>query len=137
MSRRSALLLALLWAPLAAGSARAGVPDWAAVADVEQVVALTTDADGSPRETTIWLVVVDGQGFVRAGAASTWGVNAARDSALALRIGGAEYALRAEPAADADQRERVSRAFRDKYGTVDALLDVFRGSPKILRLSAP
>jgi hypothetical protein len=126
---------ALLLASLVAAPAAAAGPDWNAVADVEEVEVLTTDEDGAARETTIWLVVVDGQGYVRGGVRGHWGRNAQRDPDVALRVEGAEYALRASPVTDAAARERIEKAFREKYGWFDGLVNVFRGSePLILRL---
>jgi hypothetical protein len=123
---------AALW--LAAG-ARAGAPDWSNVAAVEEIEAITADADGSPRETTVWLAVVDGQGYVRTSGSSTWGDNLERDPELVVRIDGAEYPVRAIFIEDDALRGRVIETFRAKYGFSDALVDVFRGSrPRIMRL---
>jgi hypothetical protein len=109
-------------------------PDWDAVADVGTVEVITHDEDGEARETKIWLVVLDGQGFIRTGS-SRWGENVERDPDVVLRIDGAEYPLRAEFIENDAHREQIVAAFRDKYGWVDGLLNVVRGShPKIMHL---
>ena len=128
-------LAALLAAGLLSAAAGAAAPDWNAVADVEEVEVLTTDEDGSPRETTIWLAVLEGQGYIRTTRSTTWGDNVERDPDIALRIGEEEHSLTAAFVEDAALRERIIQAFRDKYGWFDGLLNVIRGSnPRIMRL---
>ena len=77
---RKGLAVALVGvASLLALSAFAGEPpDWSAVADVDTVSVTTTNPDGSLRYTTVWLVVVDGRGYLRTGN-TTWGENVDRD----------------------------------------------------------
>jgi hypothetical protein len=121
---------ALLWP----AAALAELPDWNGVADVGQVQVLTRDADGAERDTTVWLAVVDGQGYIRTGS-TTWGDNLVRNPDLVLRIDGNEYPLRAEFVEDETLREAVGATFREKYGWTDALVGAFRGShPRIMRL---
>ena len=67
-----------------AEAAGAAELDWNSVADVEEVLVLTTNEDGTPRETTIWLAVVDGQGYIRTGGWTKWGDNVKRDPEIAL-----------------------------------------------------
>jgi hypothetical protein len=127
--------LAVAACALLASGASASAPDWEAVAGVREIEVLTRDEDGSARETTAWLAVVDGQGYLRTGAGTTWGDNVERSPDVALRIEGREYPLRAAFVSDAALRERVVAAFREKYGWIDGLLDVFRGGhPRIMRL---
>ncbi|MEM7409773.1 MAG: DUF2255 family protein [Myxococcota bacterium] len=117
-----------------AESAAAPPPDWADVAAVEEIEVLTHDEDGALRETTIWLAVVDGEGFVRTGG-SSWGQNLERDPTLVLRIEGEEFPLRAEFIEDESLRERVTETFREKYGFSDVLITPIRGSnPMIMRM---
>jgi len=136
MRERVALCLtALSGLVFVAGSAVAEGPDWAAVADVREVTALTTNEDGGARETTIWLAVLGGQGYIRTSQNTTWGGNAKRNPEIELRIEGREYPLLAVSISDAAQREAVVAAFREKYGRVDSFLDFMRGSsPRIMRL---
>ena len=125
-------LFAALALPLAA--AATPTPDWDSLADVGTIEAITEDPDGDVRETKIWLVVVDGQGFIRTGG-SRWGDNVERDPDLVLRIEGVEYPLRAELIENDAHREQIVAAFREKYGWVDGLLNVVRGKrPKIMHM---
>lgn len=114
----------------------AEAPDWDAVADVGVVNVVTRDEDGDPRDTRVWLVVVDGAGYIRTGS-TTWGGNVARDPELVLRVEEREYPLRAEFVRDEALRERIGSAFREKYGFQDTLVGIFRqGDPKIMHLVA-
>ena len=127
--------LAVVSLVMLAGPANAAAPDWAAVADVEEVQVLTTNEDGSPRETTIWLAVLDGQGYIRTSRSTTWGGNAERQPDIALRIEGSEYPLRVSFMTDEALREQVVKAFREKYGWFDGFANIMRGSsPRIMRL---
>lgn len=128
---RIAPLLLLL--PLSS-PALAEVPDWPSVAAVETVQVLTDDEDGSRRDTTVWLLVLDGQGYVRTGN-TRWGANVQRDPQLELQVGESSYPLRAEFVEDAALRQRVEAGFREKYGFSDAVIGLFRGGePLIMRL---
>jgi hypothetical protein len=128
----AALVLACASAPVPEA---AGPIDWEAVADVGVPRIVTTDPDGEPRVTKLWLVVVDGRGYIRTGE-TRWFANLQRDPAAALRVGGAAYPLRATLEVDADRRERVNAAFRAKYGFWDRFIGWFasRETANILRL---
>ena len=129
----SILCMALLAAALPAG---ADAPDWNAVKDVQTVEILTTNEDGSAKETTIWLAVVDGQGYIRTGNTS-WEANIERNPDVSLRIEGTEHPLRVEFVTDAALRTRIEQVFREKYGFSDSFIAIFRsGDPKIMRLVA-
>ena len=65
---------------------------------------LTTNEDGSQRDTKVWLVVADGQGYIRTGN-TRWGGNVVRDPDVTLRIEGSDHALRVEFVEDEDQRD--------------------------------
>lgn len=133
MSRNIPLLLVLgLCTPLVA---QAAGPDWDAVAAVEEVDVLTTNEDGSPRDTVIWLAVLDGQGYIRTSQSTTWGGNVERQPDIALRIEEQEYPLRASFVSDEALREKIVATFREKYGWTDGMLNFMRGSdPRIMRL---
>jgi hypothetical protein len=125
--------LALL-AALAPGPAAA--LDWTTAADERTVHVLTRDDDGDPRETKVWLVVVDGRAYVRTGN-TTWGDNVVRDPRVRLRVGDRDLPVVATLIEDEDTRARVIATFRDRYGWTDALLSPLRGRrPKIIRLDA-
>ncbi|HEU4429546.1 MAG TPA: DUF2255 family protein [Myxococcota bacterium] len=131
LSLSLATLLAL--APFAA-LAEAEV-DWNAHKDVETVVIVTADEDGTPRETTIWLCVVDGKGYVRGGS-GRWVANTARNGDVGLRVGESELVVHAMQVTDAAEIERVTAAYHEKYGFGDTLAGIVRGEPTIFRLTS-
>ena len=116
-------------------SAADAPPDWVALADVGTPRIVTIDPDGDERVTRIWLAVVDGQGFIRTGQ-TRWFRNIERDPDVMLRAGGSAHPLRAVLERDTDVRERVTQAFRTKYGFSDRLIGWFasREDANILRL---
>jgi hypothetical protein len=130
--RRFALSLALLIG--LAVPAFAGI-DWNAHKDADTVVILNADEDGAQRETTIWLCVLNGQGYVRGGSGQ-WVANTLRNGDVTLRVGERELALRAARVTDAAEIERVTSAFREKYGFSDTLATLIRGEPTIFRLTS-
>ncbi len=108
--------------------------DWARYADVGTLEVLTTDEDGAPRATTVWLLVQDGAAYLRTGG-TTWGGNLERDPDIALRSADGEIPVRAELVSDPAIRERVVGGFREKYGFSDRLAGLFRfGDTRIIRL---
>jgi hypothetical protein len=123
---------------LAAAPVRAAsqIPDWEALKDVGQIEVITHDEDGDVREATIWFVTVDGEGFIRTGD-STWGENIKRNPAdVVLRIEDVEYPMQAEFIESDSLRERVVKAFREKYGWFDGAVNVFRGDrPLIMHMT--
>jgi hypothetical protein len=108
--------------------------DWNAHRDAQTVVIVTTGEDGAPRETTIWLCVEGGQGYVRGGS-GRWVGDTARHGDVTLRVGESALAVRATRVTDAAEMERVTAAFRAKYGFSDVLAGVIRGEPTIYRLA--
>jgi hypothetical protein len=126
--------LELAVACLLAAVAAAEAPDWESLREVRTVEVVTEDEDGGSRETTVWLVVVDGAGVVRTGS-TAWGENVVRKPELALRVGEASWELRAEFVEDDALRQRITDAFREKYGFLDRVVSWMRGArPKIMRL---
>lgn len=134
MQRFACLALAALIALIAAPALSESV-DWNLHKDVDTVVIVTTEADGAARETTIWLCVLNGQGYVRGGGGQ-WVANSSRDGNVKLRVSGAELALRAEKLTDDAEIARVTAAFREKYGFSDTLATLIRGEPTIFRLTS-
>lgn len=133
-SRRGCGGVAAVWLLAASAAAATGPSPLAGHADADTVVIVTRDEDGSPRETTIWLAVVDGRAFVRTGS-SRWGGNAERDPRVELRVGERRFAALARPVEDPELRRRVEEAFRQKYGFTDWLIGLFRGDhPRIFEL---
>lgn len=101
--------------------------DWQAVAHVGTPRIVTTDPDGELRQTSLWFVVVDGQGYIRTGN-SRWFRNLQRDPNLVMQIEGKAYPLRTELVVDDSLRARLNQAFREKYGFSDSLVHPF-GAP--------
>ena len=128
--RRLPLALALLAAPLA----RAAAPDWESLNGLGTVLVVTRDADGAERETKVWLAVLDGTGYVRTGN-TRWGDNLVRSPELVLRVDEASWPFRVEFVEDEAERQRITDAFREKYGFSDWMVSWMRGArPKIMRL---
>ena len=123
---------------LFASSARALDPsptDWSSLSDVQEIQVISENADGTPHETTVWLAVVDQEGFIRTGNTS-WYPNLERKPEISVRVAGREYAVRAVPIEDEDLRARVFAAFRAKYGWSDRMVGwFFPGRPHIVRLA--
>jgi hypothetical protein len=115
----------------------ASAQDWKAVADTDTIQVVTKDELGAPRETTIWLAVYEGHGYIRTGG-TRWGDNVRRDPDVLVRIGGDEYSLRAVPVPPGDATyTAMTDVFRSKYGFSDAALSLVRGiggAPTIMRL---
>jgi hypothetical protein len=131
---RSVRWLSISLGLLVAPPALAEAPDWSLLREVDRVEVVTTDEDGAARETTVWLAVLDGAGYVRTGT-SRWGDNVVRSPELELRALGSDYPMRVEFVEDDGLRERVSQAFREKYGFSDWAVSWIRGSrPKIMHL---
>jgi hypothetical protein len=132
--RRRRLAGALLAGALAAAAQPGHAIDWATAGAERVVEIVTTNQDATPRETKIWLAVVDGQGYIRTGG-TRWYGNLSRNPDVVLRVAGAEHPLRAELVTDAELAARVEAALRTKYGWSDRMMGPFRfGDTHILRL---
>jgi hypothetical protein len=129
--RATLFVLAMLLA-FAAGAAPKF--DWNQFADTQTVEIVSTDEDGGSRLTTVWIVVLDHQAYIRT-SGTIWGDNVEREGKLRFRDGSAELSLRAEKVLVPSEVERVVAAFREKYGTTDALMQIFRfGETRVFRL---
>jgi hypothetical protein len=116
-----------------AGAAQAG-PDWNQFTDMQTVEVISTEEDGSQRLTTVWIVVLDYQAYIRT-AGTRWGDNVEREGKLRLRVPAGEWELRAEKVLSPSEIERVVAAFREKYGRTDALMEWLRfGERRVFRL---
>jgi len=132
-SRLEGCLLGVLLMGALASVAHAA-PDWSQLADVQTVEVISTEEDGGSRVTTVWIVVLDHQAYLRT-AGTRWGDNVEREGKLRLRFPVGEYALRAEKVLSAAEVERVVAAFREKYGTSDVLAGLFRfGERRVFHL---
>jgi hypothetical protein len=134
MSRTLFSILLVLPAVCALAAPALAAPDWERIGAEETVHVLTTDEDGEARETKIWVLQLDGQGYIRTGS-TRWGDDVVRNPEIALRVGETDYPVRAEFIEDDAERERITAAFREKYGWTDAMLSWMRGSrPRIMQL---
>ena len=123
----------ILLAPVSGARGEEAV-DWDRYAEEGTIEVITTNEDGSSRETKVWLAVVEGQGYIRTGNTG-WGGNVERTPEVTLRIGESELPLRVEFVTDEAERGAVKAAFREKYGFSDRLMSPLRGkNPKIMRL---
>lgn len=112
--------------------------DWRTAETEEEVIAVTRNQDGSVRETTIWIAVLDGDAFVRT-SGTPWGRNLDRHPDIVLRIAGEDHPVRAERILDATLIDRVQVSFREKYGPADGAARFVRfvmGGSRIYRARA-
>jgi hypothetical protein len=124
----AACLVLVLLAPAA------GAINWDDLSGVDTVTITTTNADGSPRETTIWLLVVDGDPYIRTGD-THWGANAERTPDVKLHVGDRDFLLRAVPVKDPVLAARLQEGFRTKYGWSDRAVSLLPGGgTKLFRL---
>jgi hypothetical protein len=82
-----------------------------------EVDMVTPRSDGSLSKRPIWVVVVDGEPYVRSyrGADGAWYKRVLADGRAVLEAAGASIEARAEPEHGEEINERVSEAFRVKY----------------------
>ncbi|MFI5315386.1 MAG: hypothetical protein ACHQ6T_06785 [Myxococcota bacterium] len=102
----------------------------------EVAVLRTYEADGTPRDTKMWVVDYDGRPYVRVGRPGRgWGERLKANPQVELTRAG-ETSLRVGVlVADEGTRRAVERAFADKYGWVDAWFGIaIRKNPDTVRL---
>ncbi len=132
---RTSRIATVFAAVLALASAAFAAPiDWTRFSDTQTIEVVTTDEDGGSRLTTIWIVVLDYQAYIRT-SGTTWGDNVEREGMLRLREVGGDRPLRAEKVLSEAEVERVVAAFREKYGTSDMWAGLLRfGERRVFRL---
>jgi hypothetical protein len=135
------MALAALLGLALAGPARAASapPVWEDLADIDTIQIRTTDVEGDPVDRTIWLLVLDGQGYIRAGGSSRWDANIDAHPDVSAQIDGIWYDLRAKRIPEGPLYDQVMQGMRDKYGFPDMVLTPLRalgGAPRILRLDS-
>jgi hypothetical protein len=131
-SHTSVALLVLAFA--LASVSHAAAPEWHELADLQTVEVISTEEDGGSRLTTVWIVVLDHQAYLRTGG-TRWGDNVEREGKLRLRVPRGEYALRAEKVLSASEIESVEAAFAKKYGSADWWSGLVRfGETRVFRL---
>jgi hypothetical protein len=83
-----------------------------------EIAVRTPRRDGSTASTPIWVVVVDGEAYVRSWRAErgAWYRRARADGAFGLSVGGRTIDVRVEPATGDELNRRISDAFWAKYG---------------------
>ena len=89
-----------------------------ALLDAAEEVEIETQApEREARRTTIWVVVDDGEAFIRTykGPNSRWYRDAIANSAVAIHVAGRRLPATAIPATDPDSIERTSAGFTRKY----------------------
>jgi hypothetical protein len=93
--------------------------DLEALADAEEVDIETQAPGGPAHRATIWVVVDEGEVFIRTykGPDSRWYREAVANPAVGIHVGGRRIASTAIPASDPDSIERVSAGFRRKYAS--------------------
>jgi hypothetical protein len=120
-----------LFAP---GASRADGFDWTPFEQEDVIQVLTHDEDGELRDTTVWVVVLDGSGYVRTNA-SRWLENIQRNPEVQVRVRGYDYLMRAEEVRATALRESVEGAYKKKYGLLQRTMSLFRfREPTVLRL---
>ena len=99
--------------------------DLAAIAAAEEIRIETQAPGGEAHRTIIWVVVDDGEVFVRSVNAERgrWYREAKANPAVAIHLGNQRIPATAIAADDPDSIERVSAALRAKYPRWGASLD--------------
>jgi hypothetical protein len=109
-------------------------PDWNALSTVEEIEVLSENSDGSRAETTVWLVVVDNDGYIRTGNTS-WYPNLERKPEIGVRINGKDYPVTAQLVTEQSVIDAVVAEFAHKYGWSDTVRGwIIRAKPHIVKL---
>ncbi len=134
---RPMLAAACLGLILAGGASAEDPPGvWAPFVETDIIEIHTQDEDGDSRETKIWIVVLDGAGWVRTND-SRWLANIRRGSPIELRADDTRLAATATEIEDEGSYDRVEAAFKEKYGAMQKIMSFFRlRRPTVLRLDA-
>jgi hypothetical protein len=82
-----------------------------------EVDMVTPRSDGSLSHRPVWVVVVDGNAYVRSyrGASGGWYRRARADGLATIGVDGRALAVGVEPVSDEQTNRKVSDAFRAKY----------------------
>jgi hypothetical protein len=98
--------------------------DLARLREAEEIDIETQAPEGQVKRTTIWIVVAEGEAFVRSvnGERGEWYRAALANPAVAVRVDGRSLAATAIRATDPASIERVSDAFESKYARYGASL---------------
>ncbi|MFD5428499.1 DUF2255 family protein [Streptomyces sp. NPDC127084] len=88
------------------------------VMDRTEIVLRVTDADGRWSARTVWVVVLDGEAYVRSafGPRSAWYRRVLRHADAEVEVAGQRLPVSLQPVRDPELVQRVSDAYRAKYG---------------------
>lgn len=119
--------------------------DWSTIADDQMILVVTTDRDGNPQTTRLWIVVLDGFGYLRT-SETPWSHDIERDPSFLLLANHLSYPVSATRVPyGSDEHARVMEAFGEKYGLLGrtvlafySLIGRYSGpaDAKIFRLTA-
>jgi hypothetical protein len=90
----------------------------------EVAIITTTDVAGTPHETHVWIVDLDGHPWIRSGSAkSGWYARLKETPTLELERNGIhmQYTVEAVP----DKQAQINALMRAKYGWADAYIGLF------------
>jgi hypothetical protein len=108
-----------------------------------EVEMLTPRRNGSISRRPIWVVVVEGEAYVRSylGSRSAWYRRASVDRAAAIGLDDRTIEVGLEPISDEDLNRQVSEAYRAKYGASSPQSTESMVTPEVtgttLRLTRP
>lgn len=91
----------------------------ASEAGEEIVMVRTYAADGSPRETRLWVVDDGGFAWLRSGTESGWLERIRQNPSVEMERGGQTRRYRAVPVPGDAARDRIHALMREKYGLAD------------------
>ena len=135
MLRRTLVLVSAAAAILAAAGLARAAGEWTPSAwkDLGTLEFLTVGPDEGEHWSTVWLVVIDNQVYIRLGPTAAGRMEKNTTSPfVSVKIGGQRFDhVRAEPAPD--YAERVGKAMADKYWS-DLLMHLF-SHPLVMRLT--
>ena len=111
-----------------------GALTWAALEMQEVVVVRTGGADGTVRETRIWIAEEDGSWMLEAASAeSPWYRDVLATPTVEIVRGGRTVQARVTPEPGEAGHRRIRRLFREKYGLADVWIGLIQdGSGSIL-----
>ena len=90
--------------------------DWTTIADRQMILVTTTDPDGKPRTTRLWIVVVGESGYLRS-ADTQWAQDVERNPNFLLIVGDVSFPVCATRVPfGSDEHTRVMDAYSEKYG---------------------
>jgi hypothetical protein len=95
--------------------------DLALLADTEEIEIETAAPGGPAHRTIIWVVVDEGDAFIRSvhGGAARWFREATAASDVSVHAGGRELRARVIPATDAESIRRTNDALTRKYTGIE------------------